>query len=112
MKKWFKLLYPLFIFPLLAFPTELATDDHIASFQLSIDALHDAEKADKSYESFYYDGDREVFITTIVLLCITVGLLACNGLKINGMVKRIAFYLVTFAITYALSGWFYNHNFF
>ncbi len=114
MKKWFKLFYPLLIFPLLVFPTEIATNDHIASFQMSRDVLlnHDWEKAERATKSFYYDGDREVLITTVVLLCITIALLIYNGLKIDGMVKRMVFYLVTFAIAYVLSGWFYNYNFF
>ncbi len=113
MKKWFKLLYPLLIFPLLAFPTEIATDHHIAFFEMSEEVIRDPMKTgEASYKSFYHDGDKEVLITTVVLLCLTIALLIYNGLKINGMVKRMVFYLVTFAITYALSGWFYNHNFF
>ncbi len=114
MKKWFKLLYPLLIFPLLALPTEIATDHHIAFFQQSPETLlnHDWERAERAYKSFYHDGDKEVLITTVVLLCITIALLVYNGLKIKGMIKRMVFYLVTFAITYALSGWFYNYNFF
>ncbi len=112
MRKWFKLLYPLLIFPLLALPTRLATNDHLASYQMNPEERVDMKKADEIYRNFYYDGDKEVFITTIVLLCITTGLLVYNGLKINGMVKRMVFYLVTFAITYALSGWFYNYNHF
>ncbi len=112
MKKWFKLLYPLLIFPLLVFPTDVATDHHIANYQLSEPARENMEIAEREYKNLYYDGDREVFITTIVLSCITVALLVCNGLKINSMPKRIVFYLVTFSIAYALSGWFYNYNHF
>ncbi len=112
MKKWFKLLYPLLIFPLLVWPTEIVTNDHIAYFQLSEEAMNDREKADEEYKNLYHDGDKEVLITTIVLLCITVVLLVCNGLKIDSKVKRMIFYLVTIAVAYTLSGWFYNYNHF
>ncbi len=112
MKKWFKLLYPLLIFPLLALPTQVVTEHHIASYQMNPEERADMEKAERIYKSFYHDGDKEVFTTTIVLLCISIALLFYNGLKINNMSKRMVFYLVTFVITYALSGWFYNYNHF
>ncbi len=45
MKKWFKLLYPLLIFPLLALPTQVVTEHHIASYQMNPEERADMEKA-------------------------------------------------------------------